>query len=163
VLIERVEPSDLTTHFDQLDPAVELAQRGFITRAQRAVDRLGCEVLLRSYDPAGVPALYLVNRSAAFAAELSSTMDQVDEVWADVLEALARTEDTDRPQLVLNYRNPLVRRVSELADEDLVRLSVEALYGQALLLGHHPIRPADAAVLNSSFLGLLNKAVPDAQ
>jgi molecular chaperone HtpG len=159
-LIERVEPSDLTTHFDQLDLAVELAQRPFVAQAQRAVDRLGCEVVLRSFDPAGLPALYLVNSSAAFAAELRATRDRVDDVWADVLDALAKTDEADRPQLVLNYRNPLVRRISELADEDLVRLSVEALYGQALLLGHHPIRPADAALLNSSFLGLLNKAVP---
>jgi molecular chaperone HtpG len=158
-MIERVEPSDLTTRFDPLESATELAQRPFLTRAQRAVDRLGCEVVLRSYDPAGLPALYLVNRSAAFSAELRATRDRVDEVWADVLDALSRTDDNDRPQLVLNYRNPLVRRISELADEDLVRLSVEALYGQALLLGHHPIRPADAALLNSSFLGLLNKAV----
>jgi molecular chaperone HtpG len=64
---------------------------------------------------------------------------------------------------VLNHRNPLVRRITELGDEDLVRLAVEALYGQALLLGHHPVRPADAALLNSSFLGLLNRAVPGNQ
>jgi len=33
------------------------------------------------------------------------------------------------------------------------------------LLGHHPLRPVDSAVLNRSFLGLLNHAVlsgPDA-
>ena len=159
VLIERVEPSDLTTHFDALDPGLELAKRPFLARAQRAVDRLGCEVVLRSFDPAGMPAMYLVNRSAAFAAELRATRERVDEVWADVLDALARTDEQDRPQLVLNFRNPLVRRISELGDDDLVRLSVEGLYGQALLLGHHPLRPADAALLNSSFLGLLNKAV----
>ncbi len=156
-LIERVEPSDLTTHFDQLELGVELAQRPFVARAQRAVDRLGCEVVLRSFDPAGLPALYLVNSSAAFAAELRATRDRADDVWADVLDALARTDEADRPQLVLNYRNPLVRRISELTDDELVRLAVEALYGQALLLGHHPIRPADAALLNSSFLGLLEQ------
>ena len=39
-------------------------------------------------------------------------------------------------------------------------LAVEALYGQALLLGYHPMRPADAALLNRSFLGLLDRAVP---
>jgi molecular chaperone HtpG len=47
-----------------------------------------------------------------------------------------------------------------LGDPDLVALAVEALYGQALLLGYHPIRPADAALLNGSFLGLLGRAVP---
>jgi molecular chaperone HtpG len=158
-LIERVEPGDLSTAFDALEPEVELAKRPFVQLAQRALDRLGCEVVLRSFDPAGVPAMYLTSRSASFAAELRATRERVDDVWADVLDALARTDEQDRSQLVLNYRNPLVRRVTEIPDADLVRLAVEGLYGQALLLGHHPLRPADAALLNGSFLGLLNKAV----
>ncbi|WP_433054302.1 HSP90 family protein [Dactylosporangium sp. CS-033363] len=158
-LIEKVEPGDLTTAFDALEPEVELAKRPFLQLAQRALDRLGCEVVLRAYDPAAVPAMYLTSRSAAFAAELRATRERVDDVWADVLDALARTDEQDRSQLVLNYRNPLVRRVTEIPDADLVRLAVEGLYGQALLLGHHPLRPADAALLNGSFLGLLNKAV----
>jgi molecular chaperone HtpG len=160
VLIERLEPSDLTTRFDVLDPGVELAARPMLAQAQRAVDRLGCEVVLRAYEPAALPALYLVNRAAVFNAELRATRERVDEVWAGVLDALARTTTDERPQLVLNYRNPLVRRVASLDDPTLIRLATQALYGQALLLGYHPLRPADAALLNSSLLGLLNQAVP---
>jgi molecular chaperone HtpG len=160
-VIERLEPSDLTTRFHTVDPGVELALRPFLSAAQRVVDRLGCEVVLRAFDPAGLPALYLVNRSAAFAAEARATRERVDQIWADVLDALSSGSEDDRPQLVLNYRNPLVRRVTELGDEATAALAVEALYGQALLLGHHPIRPADASLLNSSFLGLLNRAVPE--
>jgi molecular chaperone HtpG len=161
VLIERLEPGDLTTRFDVLDPGVELGLRPVLTQAQQAIDRLGCEVVLRAYEPAALPALYLVNRAAAFNAELRATRERVDDVWAGVLDALAEATTDERPQLVLNYRNPLVRRVSALDDPTLVRLAVQALYGQALLLGYHPIRPADAALLNSSLLGLLNQAVPD--
>ena len=47
-----------------------------------------------------------------------------------------------------------------LPNDELVGLAVESLYGQALLLGHHPLRPADSALLNRSFLGLLQQAVP---
>ncbi|MGC9666962.1 HSP90 family protein [Planosporangium sp. 12N6] len=162
-LIERLEPGDLTTRFDVLDPAVELALRPMLTEAQRAVERLGCEVVLRAYEPAALPALYLVNRAAAFNEQLRSTREQVDEVWAGVLDALAQTTTDERPQLVLNYRNPLVRRVTALHDATLVRLATEALYGQALLLGYQPLRPADAALLNTSLLGLLNHAVPDSE
>ncbi|GIG89133.1 HSP90 family protein [Plantactinospora endophytica] len=160
VLVERLEPSDLTTRFDTLDPGVELALRPFVVAAQRALDRLGCEVVLRAYAPASLPALYLVSRSAAFEEQLRSTRERADETWAGVLDALAASGPPERPQLVLNHRNPLVRRVSALGDPALVGLAVEALYGQALLLGYHPIRPADAALLNSSFLGLLGRAVP---
>ncbi|MGB2567678.1 HSP90 family protein [Micromonospora citrea] len=160
VLVERLEPSDLTTRFDSLDPQVELALRPFLTWAQRALERLGCEVVVRAYDPVSLPALYLVSRSAAFNDQLAASRDKADELWGGVLDALAATAPPDRPQLVLNHRNPLVRRVTTLTDPELVGLAVEALYGQALLLGHHPIRAADAALLNSSFLGLLGRAVP---
>ncbi|GAB3148390.1 HSP90 family protein [Micromonospora sonneratiae] len=159
-LIERLEPTDLTTRFDSLDPAVDLALRPFVKTAQRTLDRLGCEVVVRAYDPPSLSALYLVSRSAAFHDQLQSTRDQADEVWAGVLDALANSGPPERPQLVLNHRNPLVRRITTLGDPELVGLAVEALYGQALLLGYHPIRPADAALLNSSFLGLLGRAVP---
>ncbi|WP_433345923.1 HSP90 family protein [Micromonospora sp. CA-111912] len=159
-LIERLEPSDLTTRFDALEPQVELALRPFLAGAQRALERLGCEVVIRAYDPVSLPTLYLVSRSAAFNDQLAATRDRTDELWGGVLDALAASAPPDRPQLVLNHRNPLVRRVTTLDDPELVGLAVEALYGQALLLGHHPIRPADAALLNSSFLGLLGRAVP---
>lgn len=159
VLIEKLEPTDLTTRVDTLDPAMELALHPFLSLARRALDRLGCEVVLRAYDPVSLPALYLVSRSAAFHSELRATRQRVDDVWAGVLDAIAASGPPDRPQLVLNYRNPLVRRVTTIDDPELVTLSVEALYGQALLFGHHPVRPADAALLNSSFLGLLGRAV----
>ena len=157
--VSRLDPTDLATRFDELPPDTELSLRPFLAAAQRAMDRLGCEVVLRGYDPVSLPVLYLVDRSAAFQAELRATKQRVDELWAGVLSAFDKPTD-DRPQLVLNHRNQLVRRICGLTDPELVGLSVEALYGQALLLGYHPIRPADAALLNRSFLGLLDQAVP---
>jgi molecular chaperone HtpG len=76
-----------------------------------------------------------------------------------VLAAFESSTTLERPQLVFNHRNPLVRRIASLSDERLIELAVEGLYGQALLLGHHPLRPADTALLNRSFLGLLDRAV----
>ncbi len=160
VQVERLDPTDLATRFDPLDPEVELGLRAFVSTAQRALDRLGCEVVLRGFEPAALPALYLVDRAARWRDELHSTRDKADPVWADVLSTLDTGPADSRSQLVLNYRNPLVRRITVLPTPQLVGLAVEALYGQALLLGYHPIRPADAALLNRSFLGLLEQAVP---
>jgi len=135
-----------------------MALRPFLTAAQQALDPVGCEVTVRVFDPASLPVMYLVDRSAAFAAELRATRERADALWSQVLDALDRPVDV-RPQLVLNHRNPLVRRMTLLRGAALT-LAVEAMYGQALLLGYHPIRPADAALLNRSFLGLLDLAVP---
>ncbi len=160
IRVERLDPTDLATRFEALDPGLELSLRPFLTAAQRAMEPLGCEVVLRSYEPAGLPAMYLLDRDAAFRGELRATKEKADPIWADVLAAFDSSARDVRPQLVLNYRNPLVRRVSMLPEPGLVSLAAEALYGQALLLGYHPIRPADAALLNRSFLGLLDRAVP---
>ncbi|WP_410675625.1 HSP90 family protein [Amycolatopsis sp. cmx-4-68] len=158
--VTRLDPSDLSTAFATLDSATALATRPFVAAAQRHLDRLGCEVVLREFEPASLPVLYLLDRAAAFAGELRATKQQVDELWAGVLSAFEKPAD-DRPQLVLNHRNPLVRRICLLGDDTLRGLAVESLYGQALLFGRHPIRPADAALLNRSFLGLLEQAVPE--
>jgi molecular chaperone HtpG len=158
--VERLDPTDLTTRFTAVDAEAELRLRPFLAAAQRRLDRLGCEVVVRSFDPVTLPALYLVSRAAAFHDEFTASRDQADDLWGGVLDALSQTVPTDRPQLVLNHRNPLIRRVAALGDAELAALAVESLYGQALLLGHHPIRPADAALLTTSFLGLLDRAVP---
>ncbi|KAB2351691.1 HSP90 family protein [Actinomadura rudentiformis] len=178
VALRRLDPAELTTHFGVLDPGTELALRPFLAAAQRAVDRLGCEVVLRDFDPPSLPALYLTSRAARHQAELEEARELADDLWNDVLGAMNDAVERDRPQLVLNHRNPLTRRVTMIkpgapppaasgaagpgpAEEGLIELAVQALYGQALLLGHHPLRAADTAVLNRSFLGLLDWAVHD--
>ncbi|MEV5964774.1 HSP90 family protein [Kribbella sp. NPDC051952] len=155
----RFDPTELSTSFDSLDPETELRLRPFVQLAQDALDSVGCEVVVRAFEPAGLPALYLVDRSAQFASELRATKDRADALWSEVLGALD-THDDSRPQLVLNYRSPLVRRMVSLDDRELTQLAVEGLYGHALMLGYHPISPADSALVNRSFLGLLDQAVP---
>ncbi len=156
------EPTELATRFEPLDPAAERAVRELVVRAQEAMEPVGCEVVVRSFEPSTLPALYLVDSDVAFGAELRRTRDGADALWAGVLDALDDVggDDERLPQLVLNHRSPLVRRLSAVAEPAVVRLSVESLYGQALLQGNHPVRPADSALINRSFLGLLEQAVP---
>ncbi|MFC0628850.1 HSP90 family protein [Kribbella deserti] len=155
----RFDPSELATSFDTLDPATELSLRAFVRLAQTTLDGVGCEVVVRAFEPASLPALFLIDRSAQFTSELRSTRDRADALWSEVLDALD-TRETSKPQLILNHRSALVRRLASLGDPGLVKLGVEGLYGHALMQGHHPIGPADAALVNRSFLGLLDQAVP---
>lgn len=159
VSTSRFEPTELVTSFESLDPATELELRAFLLVAQSAMDPVGCEVVLRAFDPPGLPAMYLLDRSSAFSAELRATRERTDGLWAEVLDALDTPSQT-RPQLVLNHRSPLVRRLTALEDPAVTALAVEGLYGHALMLGLHPFRPADSALVNRSFLGLLQQAVP---
>jgi molecular chaperone HtpG len=155
---ERMDPSVLATRFGAADPADELAARPFLRTARETVERLGCEVLLRAFEPETVPVLYLLDRAAGLQQELRASKAAADELWAGVLSVFEKPH-TDRPQLVFNMRSPVVRRLAATTDAELVRLAVQALYGQALLYGGHPVRAGDAALLDSAFLGLIERAL----
>ena len=97
----------------------------------------------------------------AYQAQYEEARQGADELWAGVLGALNGTTASDRPQLVLNHRNPLVRRITALTDAGLVGLAVQAPVrpGAAARPSSAPRRPT-RPLLNRSFLGLLEWAVP---
>ncbi|MFG1678506.1 HSP90 family protein [Micromonospora sp. NPDC049282] len=155
---EVLTASDLATRLEPLDPDAELAVRPFRTVAQRTLDQLGVEVLVRAFEPASLPALHLLDGDTALAIDLRQGQEQADDLWSSILGTFTPGRDV-RPQLVFNHRNLLVRQAIAASDEELTKLAVEGLYVQALLLGHQPLRPADTAALNQSFLGLLARAM----
>lgn len=163
IQVTRLDPTELALRFDLVDPETEVALRPFLASAQRALDRLDCELALRAFDPPSLASLFVVDRDSMNLSQLRAARGMVDEMWADVLGVFDKEGRSDRPQLVLNHRSHLVRRIASLPDSRLAVLAVEALYGQALLLGQHPLRPVDTAVLNRSFTGLLDWAVHDPQ
>ena len=165
IRVERLDAAALITRFDPVDPDEEFALREFMHTATGALHRLDCRPVIRAYEPVSLPALYLESRQAQQRSELRGAREAAEGAWADLLDDLhpdSGDGDADaRPQLVLNHNNPLVRRITAIADPALTALAVESLYGQALLQSHHPMRPVDVAALNRSFLGLLDWAVHD--
>jgi molecular chaperone HtpG len=160
IQVRRLDPSELATHFDPPAPDLELRLRSMLAAAADALHSLDCDVLPRAFDPPSLPALYLVSRKSIQAEEMRSARAAAEGLWSEVLSTMdPGGGGTERPQLVLNLRSPVVRRMIDLPDPRLAGLAVQALYGQALLQGHHPLRPQDSALLNQSFLGLLDWAM----
>ena len=143
----------VTAHLDLVDPAEELALAGFLSAARSVLDPLDCDVVLRAFAPVSVPALHLDSREARHERSRAETEAAADELWAEILGALKST--APRAQLVLNHHSPVVRRLTGITDRALLTTAVEALYGQALLMTHRPLRPADTALLNRAFGDLL--------
>mgnify|MGYP006876030874 CR=1 FL=1 len=117
------------------------------------------DVVLRRFDPASLPTLYLPDPNADGRAVAAAASDGADELWSEVLGAMSGFTPATAPQLVLNYDNPLIRRLIVADRDELTRDIAGGLYVQALLAGRHPLRPADTALLNSSFLNLIDRAV----
>ncbi|MFC5805640.1 HSP90 family protein [Streptomyces formicae] len=155
-VVAELDADTVTAHLDMVDPAQELALAGFLSVARATLDPLGCDVSLRSFQPLTVPALHLDDRAARHEQARAEAEEQADDLWAGILGSLRGS--APRARLVLNHLSPLIRRISSLDDPELTGTAVESLYGQALLMAQRPLRPADSALLNRAFIGLLEWA-----
>ncbi|MET8561480.1 HSP90 family protein [Streptomyces flaveolus] len=155
-VVAELDADTVTAHLDAVDPAEELALSGFLAAARDRLDPLGCDVVLRAFHPLSVPALHLDDRAARHEQARAAAEDQADDLWAGILGSLRGS--APRARLVLNHLNPLVRRIGSLGDPELIGTATESLYGQALLMARRPLRPADSALLNRAFIGLLEWA-----
>ncbi|CAM3222984.1 HSP90 family protein [Stackebrandtia soli] len=144
---------------DPVDPDRAASLRPFLDLARTTLEASSIDVVVREFHPVTVPALYLDDRDAAHERGRAETAAEADDLWSGILESLTST--TARARLVLNDRNPLVRRVAALKDARLAATAVESLYGQALLTAQHPLSTKDAAMLNRSFLTLLTHVTRD--
>ncbi|MEV0294070.1 HSP90 family protein [Nocardia sp. NPDC050710] len=149
VTVRELDSDALTAALDPVDPADELALAPVLATARATLDPLSCDVILRAFHPVSVPALYLDSRGARNERTRAQTAQDADELWTEILGALEAA--TPRAQLVLNYHSPVVRRLGRITDRAFLKTAVESLYGQALLLTHRPLRPADTALLNRAF------------
>lgn len=152
-----LDPETVTAHLDAVDPASELAAATFLAIARQVADGLDCDVVLRDFQPAGVPALLVDSRAAGRERTRRDLAAEADGLWADILGSLRSS--APRAQLVLNHLNPLVRKAETLQDAALATATAEALYGQALLMTRRPLRPSENALLNRAFISLLEHAM----
>ncbi|HYO59017.1 HSP90 family protein [Archangium sp.] len=124
--------------------------------ATEALEPFRCEVSFKKFLPPEVPTLYGDVDDGAFRRDVERAREETDELYASVLEgALAESREEERPQLCFNLRNPVVRRLARVRDVAQLKLSVEMLYVQALLLGHRPLNAREMALLNRGLLGLI--------
>ncbi|MFF5447425.1 HSP90 family protein [Streptomyces sp. NPDC012888] len=159
--VTELDAGAVTDRLDPVPTSAELALAPFLATARTRLEAQSCDVVLRSFQPVSVPALYLDDRQARQERDRAAAEEGADSLWAGILGALRGSGP--RARLVLNHNNPLVRKVASLPDTALAGTAVESLYGQALLMSQRPLRPADSTLLNRAFLGLLEWATHSAE
>jgi molecular chaperone HtpG len=158
--VEVVDPAALTESFDELT----LEEREEVFRLVKAADLVlqpfKCSAEIRKFRPAELPALYSTNSDAGFLRSVEQSKEVADELWSSVLDNLADGRGRDAyAQLCFNYHNSLVRKLARLGNRTLLQRSIQMLYVQALLLGHHPLNAKEMALLNDGLIGLIESGV----
>ena len=144
----------LSFKFLTLDEQEEAA--GFLKLATEILEPYNCVVEIRSFHPNSLPALYSAGPEAVFQRSIGETKQIVDTFWSSVLDEMASGIQLESaPRLCFNYSNPVIYKIANMKEETLLRLSIQMLYLQAVLLSHRPLTAKETALLNDSMLGFI--------
>lgn len=160
--VEAFSSAELPQSFDDLTQDEREALYPLLRLAERVLQPFRCDVDAKKFQPATVPTLYSEDAEGAFRRDAQRAREESDDLYGSVVDSvMAGAGGSDRALLVLNYLNPVVRRLAGVKDRELMKLSVEMLYVQALLLGHRPLNAKEMALLNQGLLGLIAARLDD--
>ena len=157
---EVIDPSSLSQTLEDLSVEESDEVYDMLVAADRLLSPYKCEADVKKFGPDALPTLLTTARDAEFFRSLQQSQDVADPLWAGILDELVASRLAGPlARLTLNYRNPLVRKIAKIHDATLLARSLEMLYVQALLLGHHPLGEGEMAILNGGLIGLIEWGV----
>lgn len=158
--MERLDAASLAQQLEDL--TIDEREKAFelLRIADVVLQPFHCSSDIKKFAPNTLPTLYTTNAEGDFFRQAENTKDVTDSIWSGIIDAVT-TEIAPQSyaQLCFNYDNPLVRRLINLGDRQLLKRTVEMLYVQALLLGHHPLSVREMSLLNEGLLGLIEAAL----
>jgi len=160
-----VELVDVTGELDRLDPPPlddRDAAVALETRAGAVLAASGCSITVRSIDQPELAALYVADPEVLRTIDRGRTKGITGSLWGGVLDridstfAASRDDDDLSARLCLNWSNRVVRALVRVQDDAVFARTVQLLYIQALLAGHHPLSDADRALMTTALTDLVS-------
>jgi molecular chaperone HtpG len=156
IQLEHVDADSLFLNFKYLTLAEQGQVEMFLALGNKILEPFKCSVEIRSFSPAELPALYSASPDALFQRTIESQKQSAGGLWSSVLGDMASGMELDSfARLCFNYRNPVVYKISRMADETLMEHSMKMLYVQSVLLSHRPLNAEEMKLLNEGLLGFI--------
>ena len=144
---------DIAQVLAPVTPERELATLDAVRAGGQVLRPLDTELVLRTFDPAELPAVLLHDRDGDHQRDLQAAMAEADDVWSDVLAGFAAPAAARR--LVLNDASPLVRDLLDAPPGEVFAAGLRSLYVSALLLSGEPLRARESELMTGSMSVLL--------
>ncbi|QKS48880.1 HSP90 family protein (plasmid) [Paenibacillus cellulosilyticus] len=164
IKVDILNTLEFANQFEELDLEDKLTAQPFIDQSNALLEDFQCRALVRWFEPADIPVLYNTNQDVNFFRLAEESEQQANALFADVVRVIKDDlYDVPYAKLCFNYNNPMVRKAMEARDPHLRKASIELFYTQALLLGNHPMGPAELRMMNDSLLQFMNRGLDGAE
>jgi molecular chaperone HtpG len=155
--VRALSTDDVRQVLAPVDPAMELVWLDALAGCTRTLAGHDVEVVVRTFEPEGLPAVLLHDRVGDHQRDLARIAKTKD-VWGVSLSSLARPA-TAR-QLVLNAANPIVTRLLSAPPGPVRDAGIQSVYVSALLLSGEPLRSRETDLMTRSLSVLLESGLP---
>lgn len=148
--------SSMDLVLEELPPSERQSTEFFTAAASRAVKEFDCRAQLRRFLPADLPVFYSISDEIQFLRQMQSARENTSNLFSGALSSLLDgVKEKPLAELFLNMNSPLVQRLVQLTDGELLRSAVRVLYVQALLAGGHSLKSGELKALNKELLNLI--------
>ncbi len=146
------------------DLSPEDADEGFefLKRADRILKNYDCKAELKYFSPYNQPTFYLMDEQTLLKRQIAASKATADSMFHNMLDAFAADISNEMAAtLYFNYNNPIVKKLVEVEQTDLLKTFIEILYVQALQIGGFSLHNNEMSMLNRNILTLMERGLSD--
>lgn len=160
IAVERVDSSALIQEFTELTFPEREQAFNFIRVADLVLQPFKCSTEIRKFLPQELPSIYSLGNEGNFQRSLLQSKEVANPLWSSVLSGFeSQSSQKQYAQLCFNWNNPLIQKLIKVDDLDSLKLSIQILYSQALLLGHYPLSAQEMKLLSQGLLQLIERGI----
>ena len=157
--VRELGAGDLVQVLRELNPARAASTVTALRAARQLLSRDDCDVVIRAFEPAHVPAVLLQDREGEFRRDLRTERAQQDGAWGALLGALDTAPAAGHARtLVLNDEAPVVRQLLA-ASGPVFEAGLTSLYLSAVMLAGEGLRAREVEAMNDALAVLLRTSL----
>ena len=130
-----------------------------VAHARELLTADDCDVIVRSFAPADVPAILLRDAEGEHRRDRDRERAATPELWGGLLDAFAEQGPARSRTLVLNDDSAVSRRLLAAPHGDVFEAGLRSLYLSAVMLAGEGLRGAESAALAGALGVLLDSAL----
>lgn len=144
------------------DVSLEQAEMAvdFLETAEKVLKDYDCDVEVKQFIPANLPAFYYLDQNALLSREIDEAIEASEDLFADMLGNFQEElKQSKKATLYFNMRNPLIKKMVQHGSDSRLEDSVMILYVQTLLIGGFTLRNNELAIMNDKLLSMLERGL----
>ena len=154
LLMEKVNEDFIDDMLKDISPTEAGDCVDFLNMAEKILEPFHCDVEMKQYIPANLPAFYYIDEKAIQSQAIKNAIMLSDDLFAGVLGNFAQSIEEKNPCIYFNLQNPIIKKLVKSTNEPFVKDIIMVIYVQTLLIGGFSLHNNELGIMNEKLLSI---------